>query len=121
MAISKCTPQSMTAYQTQTSIIAADPIDTADGNYIDVSGVKTSNLLILIESLDTANVVTFEAGDNFSDHGIGNLSVTTKAGLTGIVLESSRFKDDDERIIISSTTTGCTTANAFTIRAVELP
>lgn len=120
MAISEVVVQSLSAYQTQSSVIAADPVDTADGNYIDVSEVKTSNLMILIESLDTANVVTFAAGD-FSDEGIGDLSVTTKAGLTGIVLEGSRFKDSDERIVISSTTTGCTTANKFTLRAIELP
>lgn len=121
MSISNVVVQSLTAYQTLTSAIAADPIDTADGNYIDVSGVKTSQLLILIESTSTDVIVTFEAGDDFSDNGIGDLDVTSITGIAGIVLESARFKDEDERIIISTTTTGNTAVGGCTLRAVELP
>ena len=121
MAISPVVVQSMTAYQTLTAAIAADAIDTADGNYIDVENVKTSNLLILIECTSTDVIVTFGAADNFSDKGIGELNVTTITGLTGIVLESARFKDEDERIIISTTTTGNTAVGGCTLRAVELP
>jgi len=120
MPISQVVVQSLTAYQTQSSVIAADPIDTADGNYIDVENVKTSNLLILIESTDTVPVITFAPGD-FSDNGIGELNVVAKKGLTGVVLEAARFKDSDERIIISTTSTGSAAAGAVTLRAIELP
>lgn len=117
MARSAVTVQSLSAYNTA-GAITKDAIDTADGNYIDVSGVKTSNLAIFVENSDTtAMAVAIKAGD-FSDNGVGDLSLAGGTVQTrAVVVESSRFKDSDEYILIDNS--GATGAGY--IYAVELP
>jgi len=116
MARSEITVQSLSAYNTA-GTVTKDAIDITNNHSIDVENVKTSNLAVFIET-STTDAMTFaiKAGD-FTDNGIGDLSVTSAAAQTQVVvLESSRFKDSDELILIDATGTG--TGNIY---AVELP
>ena len=117
MAISEVTVQSLSAYNTA-GAITKDAIDTADGNYIDLDGIKGSKLAIFVENSDTtAMAVTINAGD-FSDAGIGDLALAGGTVQTrAVVLETARFKDSDGYITIDNS--GATGAGY--IYAVELP
>lgn len=116
MARSAVTVQSLSAFNTS-GVVTKDALDATDEHSIDVSGVKTSNLAIFIETSTTdALSVAIKAGD-FSDNGIGDLTVTSAAAQTQVmVLEGARFKDEDELVLIDVTGTG-----AGYIYAVELP
>jgi hypothetical protein len=116
MARSAVTVASLTAYNSA-SAITKDALDATNEHSIDVENVKTSNLAVFIETSTTdALSVAVKAGD-FSDNGIGDLTVTSAAAQTQVmVLESARFKDNDELILIDVTGTG-----AGYIYAVELP
>jgi len=117
MARSAVTVQSLSAYNTS-GTVTKDTVDIVNNHSIDVSGVKTSNLAIFIESSTTDPMTwAIKAGD-FSDNGIGDLAVTSVTALTQVlVLESARFKDSDELILIDATGTDA----AATIFAVEIP
>ena len=116
MARSAVTVQSLSAYNSA-AVVTKDALDATNEHSIDVEDVKTSNLAIFIETSTTdALTVAIKAGD-FSDNGIGDVTVTSAAAQTQvIVLESARVKDSDELILIDVTGTG-----AGYIYAVELP
>lgn len=117
MARSAVTVQSLTAFNTL-GAVTSDDFDTANGNSIDVSDVKSSNLLILVTYTDTDDAeLTIKAGD-FSDAAIGDLTIArpVAAGTQALVIESARFKDEDELILIDGDDTG-----ACSIEAIELP
>jgi molybdopterin-binding protein len=106
MARSAVTVQSLSARNTAATV-TKDVIDATNNHSISVDAVKTSNLTIFIET-STTDPMTFaiKAGD-FTDNGIGDLTITTVTALTQVVvLESARFKDDDELILIDVTGTG---------------
>lgn len=117
MARSEVTVQSLSAYNTA-GAITKDAIDTANGNFIDVENVKTSNLAIFVENSDTtALTVSIKAGD-FSDAGIGDIDLAGGTVQTrAIVVESARVKDTDEYILIDNSGS---TGDGY-IYAVELP
>lgn len=117
MARSAITVQSLSAYNTAGDI-TKDAVDITNNHSIDVENVKTSNLAIFIES-GTTDPMTYaiKAGD-FTDNGIGDLAITSVTAKTQvIVIESARFKDSDELILIDATGTAASTF----IYAVELP
>jgi hypothetical protein len=94
--------------------ITKDAIDATNDHSIDVSGVKDQNLRIFIETTST-DATTFEvkAGD-FSLASVGDLSVSTAAAATNVIqIESARFKDNDELILID--VTGSATGNIYAI------
>lgn len=116
MARSAVTVQSLSAYNTS-GAITKDAIDITNNHSISVDTVKTSNLAVFIE-MSTTDPMTFavKAGD-FSDNGIGDLALTSITASTQVVvLESARFKDSDDLILIDATGTG-----PGYIYAVELP
>jgi hypothetical protein len=117
MARSEVSVQSLSAYNTA-GAITQDAIDTANGNFIDLDGVKGSNLAIFVETSDTEPFTfTFKAGD-FSGNGIGDLTyATVTAKTSAFVLETSRFKDSDEYVLIDNSGA---TGDGY-IYAVELP
>jgi hypothetical protein len=116
MARSAVTVQSLSAYNTK-GTVTKDAFDASNDHSIDVENVKTSNLAVFVEWTNTAAMsVVFKGGD-FSDNGIGDLTLTGGSAKTEVVvLESARFKDEDELILIDLTGTG--TGNIY---AVELP
>ena len=76
-----------------------------------------SNLLIFIESSTTDPMTWAVKAGDFSDSGIGDLAITSVTALTQVfVVETARFKDNDELILIDATGTDA----AATIFAVEL-
>lgn len=117
MARSAVTVSSASAYNTAADI-TKDAIDATNDHSISVSTVKTSQLAIFVETSTTiAITVAVKAGD-YSDTGIGDLTMTAAAAKTQwVVVEGSRFKDSDDLILIDVTTTGATGY----IYAVELP
>lgn len=98
--------------------VTADAVDTTDGNYLDVNDVKDGNVVFrLYGGTGDGFTAVFKAGD-FSDASIGDLSIAVAAAAIKVVtIESARFKDSDEYILIDATTTG--TATAATIEAYE--
>ena len=99
--------------------VTADAVDTSNNHFVDVAGAKCKNIAFRIYG-GTGDGVTaaFKAGD-FSDAGIGDLDVKVTAGATKVVaVESARFKDSDEYILIDASSTG--TATAATIEAYEI-
>lgn len=117
MSRSAITVQSLSAFNTA-GTITKGTVDITNNHSIDVENVKTSNLAIFIESTTTDPMTwAIKAGD-FSDSGIGDLAITSVTALTQVVvIESARFKDNDELILIDATGTNA----AAKIYAVELP
>ena len=103
MARSAVTVASLTAYNSE-GTVTKDAIDATNNHSIDVSGVKDGNLLVFIETTNTeAGTFEIKAGD-FSGAGVGDVTITTGSALTQVIqLESSRFKDEDELILIDVT------------------
>lgn len=98
--------------------VTADAVDTTENHFIDVEDVKDQNLIVrLYGGSGDGFTATFKAGD-FSDASIGDLEVEVAAAATKVIsLESARFKDSDEYILIDASSTG--TATAATIEAFE--
>lgn len=96
-------------------------MDVSNDHVIDISGYQGEKVMILIETsttTTTSGTVTVKAGD-YSDKSIGDLVIpVTKSNVKGVVLETSRFKQDDNTILIDLATT---TALAGFISAVALP
>jgi len=110
MAISEITTAELTAYNTE-GTVTADAIDTSDGNYVDISGLKDEKLLIRFYGGTGAGFTAVVASGDYPASGIGDLTVVVAAGVIKVVcLESARFKDDDEYIIMSASSTGTATA-----------
>ena len=117
MARSEVSVQSLSAYNT-VGAVTKDTVDITNNHFIDVEDVKTSNLLIFIESTTTDPMTWAVKAGDFSDNGIGDLAITSTTATTqAFVVESARFKDSDEYILIDATGTNA----AAKIYAVELP
>lgn len=102
--------------------ITKDAMDVTNDHVIDISGYHGEKVMILIETSSnastTSGTVTVKAGD-YSDKSIGDLVIpVTYSNVKGVVLETSRFKQDDNTILIDLATT--TKLDGF-ISAVALP
>ena len=115
MARSEVGVTELTAYQSA-GAVTADAVDASNNHYIDVTGLKDEKLLIrLYGGSGDGFTAAFKAGD-YPAGGIGDLEVEVAATeIKVIALESARFKDDDEYILIDASSTG--TATAATIEA----
>lgn len=103
MPRSAITVATLSAYNSE-GTVTKDAIDATNDHEIDVSGVKDGNLLIFIETTNTeAGTFEIKAGD-FSGASVGDVSITTGSALTQVIqVESARFKDSDEKILIDVT------------------
>lgn len=110
MARSEVSIASLTAYNTA-GTVTADAVDVSNEHFIDVSGYKDEKLLIRLYGGSAAGfTAVFKAGD-YPSGGIGDLTVAVAASAIKIVcLESARFKDSDEYILIDASSTGTATA-----------
>lgn len=115
MARSEVSVTELTAYQTA-GTVTADAVDVTNEHFIDISGIPDEKLLIrLYGGTGAGFTATFKAGD-YPAGGIGDLDVAVAANAIKVIsLESARFKDDDEYILIDAASTG--TATAATIEA----
>jgi len=96
--------------------------DVTNDHVINIAGYQGEKVMILIETSTTATningTVTVKAGD-YSDKSIGDLAIpVTYSNVKGVVLETSRFKQDDNTILIDLATTS---KLAGYISAVALP
>lgn len=96
--------------------VTADAIDLSNDHFLDVGGEKCDNIAIrLYGGTGAGFTATFKAGD-FSCSKIGDLVVSVPTTETKIIsVESARFKNVDEYILIDASSTG--TATAGTIEA----
>ena len=96
--------------------ITKDAFDISNGHSIDVENVKDERLRVFIETSDTnAAVFSIKAGD-FSGNGVGDLTLSTAAAATNVFeLETARFKDSDELILIDIASTAGATGNIYAI------
>lgn len=110
MARSEVSVASLTAYQTA-GTVTADAVDTTNNHYIDVTNKRDERLLVrLYGGTGAGFTAAFKAGD-YPAGGIGDLSVAVAANAIKVIcLESARFKDDDEYILIDASSTGTATA-----------
>lgn len=110
MARSEVSVCSLTAYQTA-GTVTADAVDVSNEHFINISGYKDEKLLIrLYGGTGAGFTATFKAGD-YPSGGIGDLDVAVAANaIKTICIESARFKDDDEYILIDAASTGTATA-----------
>ena len=97
-------------------------MDVDNDHVINIAGYQGEKVMILIETstsaTTTSGTVTVKAGD-YSDKSIGDLVIpVTHSNVKGVVLETSRFKQDDNTILIDLATA---TALAGFISAVALP
>ena len=94
--------------------ITKDAIDATNDHSISVAGIDDGKLTIYIETATTASTqFDIKAGD-YSDASIGDLSFTTTTATTNVVqVESARFKDNDELILID--VTGSATGNIYAV------
>lgn len=99
--------------------VTADAVDLSNDHFIDLDGVKDQSLCIRLYGGSAAGfTATFKAGD-YSDALVGDLDVAVAASTTKVItLESARFKDSDEYILIDTASTGA--ATAATIEAFEI-
>ena len=116
MARSEVSVAELTAYQSA-GTVTADAVDASNNHFIDITGLKDEKLLIrLYGGTGDGFTATFKAGDMPVGAAAGDLEVAVAAAATKVIcLESARFKDDDEYILIDASTTG--TATAATIEA----
>lgn len=116
MARSEVSVAKLTAYQTA-GAVTADAVDVTNNHFIDITDLKDEKLLIrLYGGTGDGFTATFKAGDMPVGAAIGDLDVAVAAAAVKVIcLESARFKDDDEYILIDAASTG--TATAATIEA----
>jgi hypothetical protein len=97
--------------------VTADAVDTSNNHFLDVNNVKDENVVFRLYGGSDGFTAVFKAGD-FSEASIGDLSIAVAASTIKVVtIESARFKDSDEYILIDASSTG--TATAATIEAYE--
>ena len=110
MARSEISIASLTAYNTS-GAVTADAVDVTNEHVIDITGKKDEKLLIrLYGGTGDGFTAVFKAGD-FPAGALGDLTIAVAAAATKIVcLESARFKDDDEYILIDCSSTGTATS-----------
>lgn len=105
MARSEVTVTEVDGYNSANTI-TKDAIDTTNNHSIDVSGLSDERMQIYLDV--TTAPVTFEikAGD-YEDGVLGDLTITsTSAEVNVVEVETSRFKDSDELILIDASSTG---------------
>jgi hypothetical protein len=118
MARSAVTVSEMLLFNTAYDV-TADAVDLTEDHSIDVSDMNHSKVLIRFAGATTAMTVTIKAGD-FSDSTIGDLEVAVgTTDIKVIVVESSRFLQNDGTILIDTASTGAVTG--ATIEAYLLP
>jgi hypothetical protein len=117
MPRSAVTVATLTAYNDKVAI-TKDAIDIANDHSISVDGVRDGNLTIFIETTNAvAATFTFKAGD-FSGASVGDYVVSTSSAATNVIqLESARFKDSDNLILIDIVSTGVT-GNIYAVEAL---
>lgn len=110
MARSEVTVASLTAYNTE-GAVTADAVDVSNEHFIDITGKKDEKLLIrFYGGSGDGFTATIKAGD-YPAGAIGDLTVAVAASAIKIIcLESARFKDSDEYILIDAASTGTATA-----------
>ena len=110
MARSEVTIASLTAYNTE-GAVTADAVDVSNEHFIDITGKKDEKLLIrFYGGSGDGFTATIKAGD-YPAGAIGDLTVAVAASAIKIIcLESARFKDSDEYILIDAASTGTATA-----------
>lgn len=110
MARSEVTIASLTEYNTE-GAVTADAVDVSNEHSIDISGYKDEKLLIRFDGgSGDGFTATIKAGD-FPSGAVGDLDVVVAASAIKIIcLESARFKDSDELILIDAASTGTATA-----------
>lgn len=115
MARSEVSIAKLTAYGTA-GTVTADAVDVSNEHFINIANVKDEKLLIrLYGGTGAGFTATFKAGD-FPAGAAGDEVVAVAANAIKVIcLESARFKDDDEYILIDAASTG--TATAATIEA----
>lgn len=116
MARSEVSIAKLTEYQTA-GAVTADAVDVTNEHFLNIEGVKDEKLLIrLYGGTGDGFTATFKAGDMPVGAAAGDLDVAVAAAAIKVIaLESARFKDDDEYILIDLASTG--TATAATIEA----
>jgi len=107
----------LTKYQTA-GTVTADAVDVSNNHVIDITEIKDENLLIrLYGGSGGGFTATFKAGD-YPAGAVGDLEVEVASTVTKIIcLESARFKDDDEYILIDAALLTTAAATAATIEA----
>jgi hypothetical protein len=97
-----------------------DAITVDQADTIDLEGIASERFVVLINNSSTvAGTATFSEGDLYEGSALGDLAVTIPAsGEIALTLETSRFKDSDDDVTITVTSTGATTG---TLAAVQLP
>jgi hypothetical protein len=117
MARSAITVCELASWNTKKAI-TKDAIDATNEHSIDVSDMDDGKLSLFIETTSTdAMSFAVKAGD-FSDLSLGDLTITSAAAQTQVVqLESARFKDEDELILIDVTGTG--TGNIYAVKGLQ--
>jgi hypothetical protein len=110
MARSQVTVAELSNYNTA-GAVTADAVDVTNEHFIDITTLQDEGLLIrLYGGTGDGFTATFKAGD-FPSGAIGDLDVAVAATETKIIcLESARFKDSDEYILIDAASTGTATA-----------
>lgn len=110
MARSEVSVAELTAYQSA-GTVTADAVDVTNEHFIDITGLKDEKLLIrLYGGTGDGFTATFKAGD-FPAGAVGDLDVAVAANAIKVIcLESSRFKDADEYILIDAASTGTATS-----------
>jgi hypothetical protein len=105
-----------TASLNGSATITKDAIDITNDHSIDVSDIKDQNLRIFIETTSTAAAIfSVKAGD-FSGASVGDLDISTADSATRVVqIESARFKDSDELVLIDIASTAGVTGNIYAI------
>lgn len=110
MARSEVSVCILSSYNTS-GTVTSDAVDVSNEHFIDITGKKDENLLIrLYGGTGAGFTATFKAGD-YPAGKIGDLSVAVAANVVKVIcLESARFKDSDEYILIDAASTGTATA-----------
>lgn len=110
MARSEITVAELTAYQTAGSV-TADAVDVTNEHFINITGLKDEKILIrLYGGSGDGFTATFKAGD-YPAGALGDLDVAVAAAAIKVIcLESARFKDADEYVLIDAASTGTATA-----------
>ena len=118
MARSAITVTELSAYNSSADI-TKDAIDLTNNHSIDVSGLSDERIQIYLETTTAPVDFVFKAGD-YEDGVLGDLTVSaTGAGTKVIEIETSRFKDSDELVLIDASSTGSGAGNIYVTANVQ--
>ena len=105
MARSAVTVTELSAYNTAATI-TKDAIDTSNNHSIDVSGLSDERMQIYFDVTTAPCTIEIKSGD-YEDSVLGDLTITSTGVEVNVVeIETSRFKDSDELILIDVSSTG---------------